>query len=574
MLRLIQQLVAVRHPYQDPAQAQRAATLNVLSLLLLAVTLVHGLVSLMAGRMGVGSIWQAQLAPAFGVAALLFMAAYLLSQRGQVTAGSWLAVMAAFGTIVPFNLVFGVGNAAIVGYIFPVIAASALIGWQVATLVVVAALGVVGWLGLTELNGQFAPISLSLTQQIIFALIVAGDSLFTMLLLGQVVTNRLQRDVLQARRTATQLRAASEVGTAAMRAADVQSLMRRAAEQIRTDFGFYHAQVFLVNPETRQVELQASTGHAGQVLLARHHQLAVGSRSVIGRCTASGEPVVVNDVLTSDIHRPNPLLPDTRAELALPLLIGDRVIGALDVQSIQPNAFGPEDISTLQVMAAQLANTINNARLLDDLKAQTAETTALYQQAQASLSQIEQLNRSLTREGWREYLGMRPASAPPGHTLSADQISQSAVWTAPMRQAYQGEQSVVIQKPGQAHIAAIPIKVHGEVIGVLEVERGGDRAWNDDDLALAEALVERLAQAIDNARLFEQVDALARRERLVNELTQSVQQADSVDSILQSTLAELSRALGAERGVVQLRPKTGPPADGDGQPAAGEEQGQ
>jgi GAF domain-containing protein len=239
----------------------------------------------------------------------------------------------------------------------------------------------------------------------------------------------------------------------------------------------------------------------------------------------------------------------------VPLLVGDAIIGALDIQSTEVNAFRPDDVRALEIVAGQLATAIEKTRLVDEFGALAEERRMLLEDAQTSLRQIEELNRQLTREGWRDYMRARRERGSMGYTIFGGSIERDTGWTAAMRQAYQGEHSVVITKDQHAHIAAVPIRVRGEVIGVLEFERGGEGVWTEDDLELAQALADRLAMALDNARLFEQAYMTAHREQLLSEITQSVQMSESVEDLLQAALAELGKALGASRGVVQISPK-------------------
>jgi FOG: GAF domain len=138
---------------------------------------------------------------------------------------------------------------------------------------------------------------------------------------------------------------------------------------IRDRLGYYHASVFLIEESGRWAVLQESTGEVGRKLKERGHRLEVGGRSLIGWVTANGRPRVAQRTAEDPIHLKNELLPETRSEAAFPLKIGDRIIGALDVQSTLEEAFDAGALSVLQILADQLAVAIENARL--------------YQQAQA-----------------------------------------------------------------------------------------------------------------------------------------------------------------------------------------------
>ncbi len=164
---------------------------------------------------------------------------------------------------------------------------------------------------------------------------------------------RYARDLETAARTASEIAAASQ---------DLDNLLNKAVNLIRERFGFYHASVFLLDESGAYAEVRASTGEAGAEMLKRGHRLEVGSRSTVGQAAARREPVIINDTATSDIHRPNPLLPETRAEAAIPLIAGERLIGVLDVQSTQPEAFTEEAVRMLRLLSTQLAVAVENAR--------------------------------------------------------------------------------------------------------------------------------------------------------------------------------------------------------------------
>jgi len=391
------------------------------------------------------------------------------------------------------------------------------------------------------------------------AALVSGFLLIILAFFSWLLTLSLFRWADIGQRRARQLEAAAVIAETSASALSLNALLNVVVERIRDAFGFYHAQVFLIEPDGRLAKLQASTGRAGVALMARGHALRVGSQSMVGQTAFLGEPIVVNDTALSGVWRPNELLPDTRAEVTLPLKVGNAVIGVLDVQSVQINMFQPEDVRTLQVMTQQLATTIEKTRLVDELQARAGENEQLFQEAQASLRQVEDLNRRLTREGWSEYIAARRLGGTMGYTLEGEDIDRDASWTAPMRQAYIGEQSVVVRQGTNAQIAAVPLRVRGEVIGVLEVERGGNRPWTDDELDMAETLVDRLALAVENARLYEQATQATEREQVINKIAQDVQAAETIDQILQAALTELGSVLGASRGIVQISPKSEQP---------------
>jgi len=168
-----------------------------------------------------------------------------------------------------------------------------------------------------------------------------------------------------AQRRADQLAAAAEIARAATATLDLDQLLDTSIELVRERFGLYYAAVFIVETGSNIAVLRAATGDPGRQLKAKKHQLAVGSKSIIGATTASRQPYIVQDVSTDPVHLKNALMPDTRAEAGIPLLAGDIAIGALDVQSNQTHIFTPDVISILTTIADQLAVAMQNARLFD-----------------------------------------------------------------------------------------------------------------------------------------------------------------------------------------------------------------
>jgi GAF domain-containing protein len=291
----------------------------------------------------------------------------------------------------------------------------------------------------------------------------------------------------------------------------------------------------LIDPTGTQAELVASTGEAGRDLLALRHSLPVGSQSVIGQVTASGEAVVVGDVGTSAIHRPNPLLPDTSAELALPLRLGKRVIGALDVQSTKPYSFDDQDVMVLQTIADQLVVALENARL--------------FEEAQSALAEVEVLDRRLTAQSWAAYTAQHDRAAEPISWLDQPELDQSS---EPLAHAIQSGQLVTDDDGGDIDLA-VPIKVRGQVIGAFGFGGQRLRSLSDDDLVLVQAVAERVGLALENMRLFEQTQRQAQREQLVNQITAKIVGSTDVNDILQTTIRELGRVLNAPLTSVQLR---------------------
>ncbi len=158
------------------------------------------------------------------------------------------------------------------------------------------------------------------------------------------------------------LAAAAEIGRLVTSTLDLNTIFSRAVNLVRERFGYYHAAIFVVEETGFNIALREATGAAGSEMKARQHSLALNDNSIVGKVGLHGEPVVANDTTHDTTFLPNPLLPETRAEAAIPLRVGSRIIGALDIQSTEVNAFTSDSLSVLQILADQVAIAIDNAR--------------------------------------------------------------------------------------------------------------------------------------------------------------------------------------------------------------------
>lgn len=315
----------------------------------------------------------------------------------------------------------------------------------------------------------------------------------------------------------------AEIGQVMTGTRNLDELLERVIVMITERFDYYHAQVFLLDESRRWAVLRKSTGVAGEELLARGHKLEVGSRSVIGRVTSANEPVIARDTDTDSVHRRNELLPHTRSEMALPLRVGGRVIGALDIQSINPDSFDPAAVSVFQTMADQLAIAIENARL--------------FERAERDLEDIEALNRQLTGEAWRRYVAHRRGGAV-GYRTNEGAIK-------PVHVAESADDSI-------EGTVSLPLKVRGETIGVLDLTPRDGEAPDEETRMMLEAVAERVAFALDSSRLGEQSQRQAERELILSRLSADLQATTDLNVILRTAAEEAGRALSTSRAFVHL----------------------
>jgi GAF domain-containing protein/HAMP domain-containing protein len=331
------------------------------------------------------------------------------------------------------------------------------------------------------------------------------------------------------------IEATQEIGRFAATQRDLQTLMDRVVSLIVERFpNIYHAQIFLLDPERIYAVLRASTGDAGKALLARGHRLAVGSVSVIGQVTQRAQVVVARDTSVSQVHRRNEFLQETRAELAIPLRVGDTVIGALDVQSKQRDAFNQDQVNVLQIMADQLAVAIENARL--------------YQESVRRLAEIEESNRQATLRAWQDY--MRDQRV---RELESEAGVKTNLNTVDLRQTAVSQGKIVVGDATERNTVpiAVPIQLRGQTLGAVQWELPV-KDLDDNKLQLAQDLANRLAVSLENARLFQDSQRTAERERLVNSIASKLTAQTDIEEILQTAVREVGQALRAPEVSIRL----------------------
>ncbi len=334
-------------------------------------------------------------------------------------------------------------------------------------------------------------------------------------------------------RRSTQIQVAAEIARDASSSREMDVLLNRAVELVRERFKFYHAGIFLTDARGEYAVLQAATGEAGRIMLENGHRLKLGSEGMVGDVAARGHARIALDVGEDAAHFKNPLLPETRSEMTLPLKVGENIIGVLDVQSVEETAFTQEDVIILQTMADQLAVAIENARL--------------FRESQESLRQVETLYSDYSQQSWQQIIeatnlqgyqfdieGLQPLNRR-GYDLfepddNFDQVDKTAL---------------------DAAAIAIPLRVRGQKIGVLKVWPNPDKPLEDHRLLL-NALGERISQALESARLYQESQVRAASEELVGSITSHMRATLDIDTVLQTAVREIRQALNLEEVSVQL----------------------
>jgi GAF domain-containing protein len=376
--------------------------------------------------------------------------------------------------------------------------------------------------------------------------LVVGTALVAVSLATRYFIDQTERAAVAAKQGAVLLQMVAETGEQVGKLLNLNEVLPRAVELIRERFVFNHVQIYLLDEGRQRAVLAASTAAQGQRLYERQNSVEVGAKHAIGMVAAVGRPIIASEREMA-AHSADLLLPNTRAQLALPIFDGDRIIGVLDVQSREPGAFNREIEQALQVLTNLLATSIRNARLFDAQDRSTREAKRLFVETEANLREIQRLNQQLTHEGWSDY--MREKREMRGVSVNDAGLTEEAVWSTGLERAVETRQPVREIHDGSP-IIAVPVMLGGEVIGAIEVEShaGADAEY----VEMVKAVAQRLALSLDKARLFEESQAATAREQRINEIVAQFQTVASVDDLLKITLSELSRTFGAQRGAIRL----------------------
>lgn len=400
-------------------------------------------------------------------------------------------------------------------------------------------------------------------------------------LLGATIDNR--QLLTQIQRRSVQMEASAEVSRVASTILDTTELLPRVVELIREGFGLYYCGLFLVDedgewtgePDKWSV-LQAGTGKAGEAMLNIGHKLEIGGNSMIGSAISTKEARISLDVGIEEVFSKNPYLPDTRSEMALPLVSRGIALGALTIQSADEAAFSQEDITALQTLADQVANTIENARLFEQTESRAEELTVLNEMARAFTqtldvdtvvnSTFEYTNRLMEANNFylalfdeetnmiefKIFIEENQTITPPEPVLKlgtglTDWIINNKV---PMLipkdiEGRLTEMGIPVRGRTAASWLGVPMLRGSDVLGVIAVQSyATPNAYGPHEQDLMSAVANQASIAIENARLFQETQGRARREQLLREIAARVHSSADPDIILRTAVREVSNALG------------------------------
>lgn len=320
---------------------------------------------------------------------------------------------------------------------------------------------------------------------------------------------------------ADQLNAAAYIARQAAEIKDLNILLPNVVQLISKEFGFYHAGIFLITEKGDYAVLQATSSEGGKQMLERGHRLRVGAQGIVGFVSAEKRPRIALDVEADTVFFDNPELPDTRSEIAVPLIVQNKLIGVLDVQSTEAQAFKQSDLDIFQTLADQIAVAIENARLLTE--------------SQALIDRMETLSKESAYQNWRNQLAVKR----PGY-----HYSQTGV-IYPLQKE--------LPASNGANTLVTPIFFRGQKIGKITLQRKANQpAWTDREQQVANEIAIQTALALDNARLIQQTRESAAREQVVAEISSQIRETLDLETVLRTAAQELQRAFNLQEAEVRL----------------------
>ncbi|MBK8615980.1 MAG: GAF domain-containing protein [Anaerolineales bacterium] len=321
---------------------------------------------------------------------------------------------------------------------------------------------------------------------------------------------------------------------------DLSTLLNVSANLIRERFNYYHVGIYLIDDAGEFVYLRAASGMSAQEMLDQNYKLKIGQEGLTGNVVRTGRAYIAQDVGKDAVRFQNPFLPQTHSEIALPLRSRNITIGILDIQTDIESAFEERSTNILQLLADQLAAAIENAQLTQQVEGTFTELNTAYRLQTQSVWQSTLNNRENSAY---EYNGMQMQSVP--QNLPIDLLKQLEAGKAIVTQTNASDVKKTL---------LVPITVRNQVIGVIGLEQEDpNRTWTEEEMAVAEAAANRAGLTLENARLLEESQRRAIKERTIFEATARIGSALNVENILEATAEELEKILSGSEVILQFQ---------------------
>jgi PAS domain S-box-containing protein len=354
-------------------------------------------------------------------------------------------------------------------------------------------------------------------------------------------------------RRGRQVRLATLVAQDIAAAANLDDLYQRVVTQVKEQFGFYHAQLLRYDPDTDHLVLTAGYGEAGQKMLAEGYQVANGV-GLIGEAAAIGASILRSNLADDSNWHPNPSLPDTKGEIAVPIKLGQQILGVLDVHTNLAGKLDAEDQLALEGLCGQIAVAIENTRLLTEQKQAEIEL-------EARLQELNTLQRLMTREGWRSFQAIEP-DARSGYLF--DQTNLQPITSEDLGNGHRYPELVAQSIVDNGHLFAKPVAIQGEVIGQIGIYDDPLQPLTVEDHEFLDAVAEQVSEALERARLLAQTQKRAVELEAVAQVSTVAATTLETDKLLQAVVDLTKSNFGLYHAHVYLLNETSPLEEGEG----------
>lgn len=339
----------------------------------------------------------------------------------------------------------------------------------------------------------------------------------------QTLEERVSERTSSLEKRTAELSAANAVTQSMAAAKEIESLLPVVVHAITEHFKYYHAGLYLLDEKMEYGYMQAASSEGGKRMLTRQQQVSLSAEGLIQKSVTKGARQVVHNLAAESVKLENPDLPLTRARVAFPLLARDRVIGILDIHAVEPEAFQQTEVETLQIIADQLSLAIDNARLFTEM--------------QAIIEQMQQTSDMSSHSSWTQATSRR-APAYLYTPLAVQKIS------------------ILPERREETGSVSIPILLRGRKIGKIHLKRKtGAGIWAKEEQSMIGEVAKQVGLALENARLLEDAQTRAARERTLGDISARISAAVDVEAILRTTVQEIGKALGDSEVTVQLNPQ-------------------
>jgi GAF domain-containing protein len=505
-----------------------------------------------------------------GLIMVMAMALYLLHRRNVDASGIIIIVLGWLGVSAQALTADGVKDVIVVAFLALGILASIIVNWRAGGFVILSGIGMIWVLALLQVNNVFAPSSqnpIPYARDLSFVFVAVSILIYVSTTSMQNAIHRAtvsEQDLVKSNqdlqelnqgledrvamrtaelemanqrneRRARQFEAIAQVARATTSIQDEDTLLARLAQVISEQFGFYHVGIFLLDDQHENAVLRASNSEGGQRMLSRRHSLKVGQVGIVGHVAASGNPRIALDVEEDTAFRDNPDLPDTRSELALPLKDANQIIGVLDVQSTEANAFLPEDTETLYTLANQVTIAMQNARS--------------HEATHRLLEEAQKTSESYVKEAWRLIRSQEKSVGYMAVENTLKPLERLVDYSYLNKAISHGEPWI---ENGENGTLVVPIHLRGEVVGVLDVRVPMGHDWDPDEVDIARAVADRLSLALESATLLKTTQRRAEIERLTADISGKIGASVNMRNVLQTAVEELGRVLPGSEVVIQF----------------------